>query len=116
MLETVTAVGKPVILLLTAGSAIDLSWAEKQNNVKAILDCWYPGARGGKAVAEAVFGEFSPSGKLPVTFYQRTENLPEFTDYRMNHRTYLLYGLKMSFTVWVWALLWKGKLFRSSGK
>ena len=88
LLETVTAVGKPVILLLTAGSAIDLSWAEKQNNVKAILDCWYPGARGGKAVAEAVFGEFSPSGKLPVTFYQRTENLPEFTDYRMNHRTY----------------------------
>ena len=88
LLETVAAVGKPVILLLTAGSAIDLSWAEKQENVKAILDCWYPGARGGKAVAEAVFGEFSPSGKLPVTFYQGTENLPEFTDYRMNHRTY----------------------------
>ena len=54
----------------------------------AIIDSWYPGARGGKAVAEAIFGEYSPSGKLPVTFYQGTENLPEFTDYSMAHRTY----------------------------
>ena len=54
----------------------------------ATIDSWYPGARGGKAVAEAIFGEYSPSGKLPVTFYQGTENLPEFTDYSMAHRTY----------------------------
>lgn len=72
--------------MLSAGSAIDLSWAEE--HVDAIIDSWYPGARGGKAVAEAIFGEYSPSGKLPVTFYQGTENLPEFTDYSMAHRTY----------------------------
>ncbi len=88
LLETITAVGKPVIVLLLAGSAIDLSWAEQQENVKAIVDCWYPGARGGKSIAQLLFGEFSPSGKLPVTFYQGTENLPEFTDYSMAHRTY----------------------------
>ncbi len=81
LLEAVAAVGKPVILVLSAGSAIDLSWAEE--HVDAIIDSWYPGARGGKAVAEAIFGEYSPSGKLPVTFYQGTENLPEFTDYSM---------------------------------
>lgn len=86
LLEAVAAVGKPVILVLSAGSAIDLSWAEE--HVDAIIDSWYPGARGGKAVAEAIFGEYSPNGKLPVTFYQGTENLPEFTDYSMAHRTY----------------------------
>ena len=86
LLETITAVGKPVVLVLSAGSAIDLSWAEE--HVPAILDSWYPGARGGKAVAEALFGDYAPNGKLPVTFYQGTENLPEFTDYSMAGRTY----------------------------
>ena len=52
------------------------------------MDCWYPGARGGRSIAQLLFGEFSPSGKLPVTFYQGTENLPEVTDYSMAHRTY----------------------------
>ena len=61
LLEAVAAVGKPVILVLSAGSAIDLSWAEE--HVDAIIDSWYSGARGGKAVAEAIFGEYSPSGK-----------------------------------------------------
>ena len=86
LLETVTAVGKPVVLVISAGSALDLSWADA--HVAAIIDSFYSGARGGKAVAEAIFGDFSPSGKLPVTFYQGTENLPEFTDYDMSDRTY----------------------------
>ena len=86
LLEAVTAVGKPVVLVLSAGSALDVSWADQ--HVAAIIDSFYSGARGGKAVAEALFGEFSPSGKLPVTFYQGTENLPEFTDYDMSDRTY----------------------------
>lgn len=86
LLEAVTAVGKPVILLLSAGSAMDLSWAEE--HVNAIIDTWYPGARGGKAVAEALFGDFSPNGKLPVTFYASTEDLPDFKDYSMENRTY----------------------------
>ena len=86
LLEAVAAVGKPVVLLLSAGSAMDLSWAEE--HVNAIIDTWYPGARGGKAVAEALFGDFSPNGKLPVTFYASTEDLPDFKDYSMDNRTY----------------------------
>lgn len=86
LLETVTAVGKPVILVLLAGSAMDISWADQ--NVDAIIDAWYPGACGGKAIAEVLFGEDSPSGKLPVTFYKNTDNLPDFCDYNMSNRTY----------------------------
>lgn len=86
LLEAVTAIGKPVIVVLLAGSALDLSWAEEHTD--AILDAWYPGARGGKAIAEALFGEFSPCGKLPVTFYSSTEELPDFCDYSMANRTY----------------------------
>lgn len=86
LLEAVVKVGKPVILTVLAGSAMDLSWANE--NVDAIIDAWYPGARGGKAIADILFGEASPSGKLPVTFYANTEELPEFTDYSMKNRTY----------------------------
>ena len=70
LLEAVAAVGKPIVLTVLAGSALDLSWAQEHAQIRAILDCWYPGARGGKAIAEALFGEFSPCGKLPVTFYE----------------------------------------------
>lgn len=89
LLETVTAVGKPVVLVLMAGSAMDLSWAHE--NVNAIVDAWYPGARGGKAVAEVIFGDTAPNGKLPVTFYSSTEDLPDFKDYSMDNRTYRYY-------------------------
>ena len=88
LLETIAAVGKPVVLTVLAGSALDLSWAQEHAGVPAILECWYPGARGGMAIAEALFGEFSPCGKLPVTFYEGTEFLPDFTDYSMAGRTY----------------------------
>ncbi len=86
LLEAVTAVGKPVVVVLMAGSAIDLSYAQEHAN--AVLQAWYPGARGGKAVADVLFGNCSPSGKLPVTFYRSLEGLPEFTDYSMKGRTY----------------------------
>ena len=86
LLEILTQTGKPIILCLTAGSAIDLSYAEE--NCSAILQLWYPGARGGKAAAELLFGDCSPSGKLPVTFYKSTESLPPFSDYSMKGRTY----------------------------
>ena len=89
LLEKITAVGKPVVLVLLAGSAMDLSWA--QDNVDAIVDAWYPGARGGKVVAEVLFGETAPNGKLPVTFYSSTDELPDFKDYSMNNRTYRYY-------------------------
>lgn len=86
LLEAIAGTGKPFVVVLMAGSAIDLSFAEE--HAGAILQAWYPGARGGKAVADILFGNCSPSGKLPVTFYRNTENLPEFTDYSMKGRTY----------------------------
>ena len=86
LMDAVLAVGKPVIVCLMAGSAIDLSVA--QDKAEAVLQLWYPGARGGKAVADILFGECSPSGKLPVTFYRTLDELPEFEDYSMNGRTY----------------------------
>ncbi len=86
LVEKITAIGKPVILLVLAGSAMDLSWANE--NVNAIMHCWYPGARGGKAIAQVLFGEDSPSGKLPVTFYKSDADLPPFEDYSMEGRTY----------------------------
>ncbi|ROR31421.1 beta-glucosidase [Mobilisporobacter senegalensis] len=86
LLEKITKLGKPVILCLIAGSAINLSFADEHCN--GILQTWYPGARGGKAVADILFGKCSPSGKLPVTFYRTLDNMPEFTDYSMTNRTY----------------------------
>lgn len=86
VLEVAYSSGKPVILVSMTGSAMALEWEDA--HCKAILQAWYPGAAGGKAVAEAIFGEYSPEGKLPVTFYRTSEELPEFTDYAMKGRTY----------------------------
>ena len=91
LLDAVLAVGKPTVVLLMAGSSVDVSTA--QEKADAILLTWYPGARGGKAVAELLFGDVSPSGKLPVTFYhnEALAEMPEFTDYSMKDRTYRYY-------------------------
>ncbi|MDF2845000.1 MAG: Beta-glucosidase [Herbinix sp.] len=86
LMEAVAKVGKPTILCLTAGSAIDLSFAKE--HFDAILLTWYPGARGGSRIAKTVFGKSSPSGKLPITFYNSLEELPAFEDYSMAKRTY----------------------------
>jgi beta-glucosidase len=83
------AKGKPVILVVISGSALAFGGAEKKLN--GIFQSFYPGAMGGQAIAEAIFGKFSPSGKLPVTFYKSTENIPPFTDYNMENRTYRYY-------------------------
>ncbi|MCL2124843.1 MAG: glycoside hydrolase family 3 C-terminal domain-containing protein [Oscillospiraceae bacterium] len=88
LLDTVIATGKPIVVVLMAGSSIDLRMAQKAPNVRAILNAWYPGALGGKAVAKLLFGECSPCGKLPVTFYNSVDDLPDFTDYSMENRTY----------------------------
>jgi len=86
VLEEAYKSGKPVILIMLAGSAIAMNWADE--HVGAILQGWYPGAEGGKAIANILFGEANPEGKLPVTFYRSAEELPEFTDYSMKGRTY----------------------------
>jgi len=86
LMEAVAAANKPVVLCLMAGSDIDLSYANQ--HFAAILQLWYPGAQGGKAAAETLFGAVSAFGKLPVTFYESLTELPEFTDYTMEGRTY----------------------------
>lgn len=86
VLKVLVETGKPIIMVLLSGSALAVNYADEK--IPAILQGWYPGARGGKAIAEILFGEFSPEGKLPVTFYRTTEELPEFTDYSMKNRTY----------------------------
>lgn len=86
ILEELYNCGKPVILVLLSGSALAVPWADE--HIPAIVQGWYPGAKGGRAIAEVLFGEYSPEGKLPVTFYRTTEELPEFTDYSMKDRTY----------------------------
>jgi len=86
LLERVYAAGKPVVLVLTNGSALAVNWAN--DHVSAILEAWYPGEAGGAAVAEALAGDFSPAGRLPVTFYKSLEQLPPFEDYSMANRTY----------------------------
>ncbi len=78
--------GRPVVLVLLSGSALAVDWA--QEHVDAILQGWYPGACGGKAIARILFGDACPEGKLPVTFYREDEVLPDFTDYSMKGRTY----------------------------
>ncbi len=86
LLEHVAAVGTPVVLVLTGGSPLAVTWA--QEHVPAILMAWYPGQSGGTAVADALFGDFSPGGRLPVTFVRSVDQLPPFTDYSMKGRTY----------------------------
>lgn len=86
ILEAACESGKPVILVILSGSALAVTWADE--HVPAIIEGWYPGAMGGKALASVLFGEYSPEGKLPVTFYRTTEELPDFRDYSMKGRTY----------------------------
>jgi beta-glucosidase len=88
LLERVASGGKPTILILTNGSALAVNWANTNSNIPAILEAWYPGGQGGTAVAEALAGDFSPAGRLPVTFYKSVDQLPAFEDYSMAKRTY----------------------------
>lgn len=86
VLKELVKTGKPVVLVLLSGSALAVPYADE--HIPAILQGWYPGARGGKAIADLLFGVASPEGKLPVTFYRTSEELPDFRDYSMKNRTY----------------------------
>ena len=94
LMNEVLAVGKPTVIVLLAGSAIDL--AEAGEKADAVLLGWYPGAQGGKVIADLLLGRVSPSGKLPVTFYYNSQlsEMPDFTDYSMNNRTYRYFAGK----------------------
>jgi beta-glucosidase len=86
ILQEIYKCNKPVILVLLSGSALSITWEDE--HIPAILQGWYPGAQGGRAIAQILFGEYSPEGKLPVTFYRTAEELPDFADYNMKNRTY----------------------------
>ena len=86
LVKALHATGKPVVLVNCSGSAMALTWEDE--HLSALVQAWYPGQQGGRAVAEVLFGVVNPSGHLPVTFYRATADLPAFTDYSMKNRTY----------------------------
>lgn len=108
LLQQVAALGKPVVLVIAAGSAMAVPWA--QEHIPAILDVWYPGQRGGDALADVLVGDYNPAGRLPLTFYKSDSDLPDFKDYSMVGRTYRYFtgkplypfGYGLSFTTFAY--------------
>lgn len=86
MIKALKATGKPIVYVVCTGSALALNWEEA--NIDAILNAWYGGQEGGTAVADILFGDYNPSGRLPITFYKSVDQLPDFQDYNMQGRTY----------------------------
>jgi|CXWL01.1.fsa_nt_gi beta-glucosidase len=86
LIKDIQALGKPVVLVLMGGSALAVNWSSE--NTPAILQAWYPGQFGGSAIADVLFGDYNPAGRLPVTFYKFVDQLPPFDDYKMEGRTY----------------------------
>jgi beta-glucosidase len=95
LLEALQGAGKPVIFVNCSGSAIAMPWAV--TNLPAILQAWYPGEQGGRAVADVLFGDVNPAGRLPVTFYHATTDLPAFDNYSMSNRTYRYFNGRPDF-------------------
>ena len=119
LIEAMHGTGKPVVYVNCSGSAIAFASIEKQCD--AILQAWYPGQGGAKALADVLFGDYNPSGKLPVTFYASNNDLPDFLDYSMENRTYryfrgtplYAFGYGLSYTSFAYG---KGKLSKKSMK
>jgi beta-glucosidase len=82
LLKTLYDVGAPIVLVMMNGSAVSVNWADE--HLPAIIEAWYPGQAGGTALADVLFGDYNPAGRLPVTFYQSVDQLPPFTDYEMS--------------------------------
>ena len=86
LLKRIHGLGKPIVLVLLNGSALAVNWADE--NIPTIIEAWYPGEAGGTAVADVLFGDYNPGGRLPVTFYKTVDDLPPFENYDMDGRTY----------------------------
>ncbi|MGH7940124.1 MAG: glycoside hydrolase family 3 C-terminal domain-containing protein [Limisphaerales bacterium] len=95
LLKALFATGKPVIFVECSGSAIAMRWEAAR--LPAIVQAWYPGEEGGKAVAEVLFGDVNPAARLPLTFYASTADLPDFQNYSMSNRTYRYFSGKPLF-------------------
>ena len=119
LVKAMHATGRPVIFVNCSGSAI--AFGSVEGEYDALLQAWYPGQGGAKALAEVIFGDFNPGGKLPVTFYRSNDDLPDFLDYSMKNRTYryfegqpqYAFGYGLSYTTFA---LGKGKLSKKSMK
>lgn len=117
LLKAVCEVGRPVVLVLLNGSAVAINWASE--HVPAIIEAWYPGEEGGRAIADVLFGDYNPGGRLPVTFYKSLDDLPPFEDYSMVGRTYRYFsgeplypfGFGLSYTIFRYSEL---KLYSSA--
>jgi beta-glucosidase len=109
LLERIAATGKPLVVVLLSGGAVAIDWA--QQHAGAILDAWYPGESGGTAIAQVLAGDYSPAGRLPVTFYRATRDLPPYVSYDMQGRTYRYFtgtplypfGYGLSYTTFAYA-------------
>jgi len=96
LLRALASTGKPIVFVNCSGSAIAMPW--EAENLPAIVQAWYPGEQGGWAVADVLFGEVNPAGRLPVTFYRSTEDLPAFENYAMSNRTYRYFNGQPEFS------------------
>jgi len=111
MIRALHKTGKPVVVVLTSGSALAVNWEEE--NIPAIVQLWYPGQEGGTALADVLFGDYNPGGRLPVTFYKSVDQLPPFEDYNMAGKTYRFFeddplygfGYGMSYTTFAYSKL-----------
>jgi len=121
LMKKLKSTGKPVVFVMMTGSAIAIPW--ENENIPAIINAWYGGQSAGTAIADVLFGDYNPAGRLPVTFYKSDSDLPGFSDYSMNNRTYRYFagealypfGYGLSYTTFKYDLL-KVPASVSSGK
>lgn len=86
LMQKLQKLGKPMVLVLLNGSAVAINW--ENDNIPAIIEAWYPGQAGGTAIADVIFGDYNPAGRLPLTFYKDINDIPEFSEYNMKGKTY----------------------------
>lgn len=111
LIREIQALGKPVVLVLLNGSALAVNW--ENEHIPAIVEAWYPGQAAGQAIADVLFGDYNPAGRLPVTFYKSLNDLPPFAEYAISNQTYRYYkgeplypfGFGLSYTTFEYAAL-----------
>lgn len=109
LMKKLQKLGKPMVLVLLNGSAVATNW--ENDNIPAIIEAWYPGQAGGTAIADVIFGDYNPAGRLPVTFYKDINDIPAFSDYNMKGKTYRYFkgdplyefGFGLSFTTFTYS-------------